>query len=105
MELEEEPLILEDKWPEQVSIIEKPIDEHIKGVVQDALMSYYDDIHDDGAPCIKESFACTSIWSGMFLPLVNDDDPPLKKLSEPPKPTLKPFPSELRYTFLRDDET
>ena len=43
-----------------MSIIEKPTKKHIKGVVQDALISHYDDIHDDGASCIKESFARTS---------------------------------------------
>ena len=55
MEFEKGPVILEDKGCDEVSIIKIPLDKHYDGVIQDALMSNFDDIHDDEPPYIKES--------------------------------------------------
>ena len=84
-----------------MSIIKIPLDKHYDGVVHDALMNHFDNIHDDDAPYIEESITYTLTRSGKILRLEIDDDPPLNKPSEPPNPTLKPLSRKLRYTFLR----
>ena len=60
---------------------------------------------DEPIPSSEETTTHASTWSRKILPFVTDNDPPLKKPNEPPKPTLKPLPREIRYTFLGDDET
>ena len=55
MELEKGPMTLEDKWPKEVSLIEKPIEKYHDEVVQDALMRDFDDINDDGVSKFKGS--------------------------------------------------
>ena len=66
-------------------------------------MSYLENIPNDDAPYIGKSITHTSTSSGKLLPLVTDDDPPVKKPSKPPKPTLRPLSGELTYAFLGDD--
>ena len=82
-----------------------PIKKHYARDIQDALIRHSNTIYDDDAPCIKESIAHTLAWSVKVLPLMNDDDPTLENPSGPPKPTLEPLSSELKYALLRDDET
>ena len=69
-------------------------------------MRHFEGNIDEGEPTpyIEESVSHTTTRSGKILPLETNDDPPLKS-TDSPKRTLKPFPSELRNTFLGDDET
>ena len=98
-------MIIEEKGLEEVSIIKTPLEKQYDRDVQDELMSYLEEIHNDDAPYIGKSVMHTSTWSGKLLPFVIDDDSPLRKLSEPPKPNLKPFLGKLKYAFLGDYQT
>ena len=91
---------LEDEDPKEVNMIETPMEKHLDEAVHGALMSHFDTIHKDDAPYIKESIAHTTAWSEKVLPLVTNDDPPLEKPSDPPKPILKPFPCGLKCVFI-----
>ena len=88
-----------------MSMIEHPMEEHCDRVVHGALMIHFDTIHKDDAPYIEELVAHTTTCSEKVLPIVIDDDPPFEKPSDPPKPILKPLPCELKYAFLKSNET
>ena len=88
-----------------MSMIEHPIEEHCDRVVHGALMSHFDSIYKYDAPYMEESIAHTTTWGEKVLPLVTNDDPPLKKPSDHPKPILKPLPCGINYAFLKSNET
>ena len=75
------------------------------GFVHGALRSHFDTTHKNDASYIEESVTHTTTWSEKVQPLVINDDPPLKKPSNPPKPILKPLPHGLKYAFLKSNET
>ena len=67
-------------------------------------MIHFNTTHKDDASYIEELDVHTTTWSEKVLPFVIDDDPPLEKPSNPPKPILKPFPCGLKYSFLKSND-
>ncbi|RWR80163.1 Retrotransposon gag protein [Cinnamomum micranthum f. kanehirae] len=82
-----------------VDDLEECINSHVALLLTGEDMGYLEDFQDD---TVEDAHA---VWKPHFEELVPSGMPTLPSQVNPPKPELKPLPSNLRYAYLGDDET
>ncbi|RVW88672.1 hypothetical protein CK203_043814 [Vitis vinifera] len=95
----------EEEGPEEVCIIDTLVEEHCNQKMQDKLNESLGDL-EEGLPEPSDVLATLQGWRRReeILPLFNKEEAQEVAKEETPKLNLKPLPTELKYTYLEENQ-
>ena len=95
----------EEDGLEEVCLINTLVEEHCDKNLEESLNKSLE-VLEDGLPEPSDVLAIMSPWRRReeILPLFNKEDSQGAAMEDPPKLVLKPFPVNLKYAYLEEDE-